>query len=244
MLSSETLKNQLVTLGLREGDTLMVHASLRKLGPVVGGASTVIRSILEVIGQSGTMLMVLGSRDGDIFDARSSPSDPEMGVLAEEFRKYPGVDVNDHPAARFAAIGANSQLLLNPAPLHDYYGESSVLQRFVNGGGKVLRLSPNIDTTTVTHYAEYLARVSPKRRVRRRYVTKAEGEIFIDSLDDCDGIQDWPKGDYFGQILIDYIARKSCSTSKVGDCTAELIEAMDLVNFAIDWMELNLGGNR
>lgn len=234
------LKRRLTDLGLQEDDVLMVHASLRKLGPVIGGAHTVIESICEVIGERGIMSMILGSCEGDIFDARTSPSDPAMGVLAEQFRNYPGVEVNDHPAARFAALGARASSFLNPSPRNDYYGKGSVLERFVGSRGKILRLGANPDTTTVTHYAEYLANVSPKRRVTRRYITETEGEMFIDSLDDSMGIQDWPMGDYFARILLDYVASGKCARGSIGNCRAELIDAGNFVEFAVTWMEKNL----
>ncbi len=240
MFTKEMIAKQLQDLGLSAGDNVMVHASLRKLGKVAGGANSVIEAIMAVIGSSGTMLMVLGSREGNAFDAKTSPSDPEMGRLAEEFRKFLGVEVNDHPASRFAALGKNSKWLLNPAPLHDYHGESSVLQRLVEISGKVLRLAPDIDSTTLTHYAEYLAQVSPKRRVRKKYTTKRLGDVYIESLDDCEGIQDWPHGDYFSQILLDYLAGCRILQGQVGGCAADLLDAADFVRFAKEWMERNL----
>lgn len=54
---------------------------------------------------TGDALMV-HANESEPFDALRSPVDIEdVGVLAEVFRTYPGVAVNDHPADRFAAIG-------------------------------------------------------------------------------------------------------------------------------------------
>lgn len=239
-LSKTQLSKELHDLGLAKGDLVMVHASLRQLGPIEGGAKTVIQSITDVIGTTGTMLMILGSRDGDAFIAEKTPADPEVGVLAEVFRQYDKVLVNDHPAARFCAYGPLSEILLNNPPLHNYYAENSVLDRFTRNKGKVLRLGADLDTTTLTHYAENLANVSPKRAVRRRYNRADIGEQWIECLDDCGGIQDWPKGDYFSQILIDYLAIKEAKTGKVGQCTAELFCAQSFVSFAVEWMESHL----
>jgi aminoglycoside N3'-acetyltransferase len=33
----------------------MVHASLRAIGPVVGGANTIIRALLDAVGPAGTL---------------------------------------------------------------------------------------------------------------------------------------------------------------------------------------------
>lgn len=238
----ETLCRQLAALGVRHGEILMVHASMRKVGPVVDGAAGLIEALRDAVGPSGTLLMVLSAREDAPFDAHTSPVDVEdMGVLAEVFRTTSGVRVNDHAADRFAALGPRAALLLEPMPLHDYHGPGSVLERFTAQGGRVLRLGSNPDTVTLTHYAEYLAEVPAKRRVRRRYVRADIGEQWIESLDDSDGIVQWHKGDYFLQIFLDYRASGAPRIGPVGRCTAELLDGPDFVGFAVRWMEAELG---
>ncbi|HVG62059.1 MAG TPA: AAC(3) family N-acetyltransferase [Hyalangium sp.] len=240
-ISSPVLVQQLQELGVRAGAPLMVHASLRSVGPVEGGASGLLDALIEVLGPGSTLLMVLGASQETPFDALSSKVEEGMGVLAEVFRQRAGVRVNDHAAARYAAMGAQSLQLLEPVLLHDYHGPGSVLDRFTALGGSVLRLGADIDTVTLTHLAEYRANVPDKRRVRLRYVRADIGEQWIESLDDTDGITDWPHGDYFSQILIDFLAAGHARTGRVGNCTAELFAAQPFVGFAIAWMEKHLG---
>jgi aminoglycoside 3-N-acetyltransferase len=122
-VARDALTAQLRQLGVRAADVVMTHASLRRLGPVEGGAAGVIDALRSAVGPDGTLLMVLSADDDEPFDALRTPVDVEdMGVLAEVFRTYPGVSVNDHPADRFGAIGPEAWLLLEPAPLHDYHG--------------------------------------------------------------------------------------------------------------------------
>ena len=238
----ETLTAQLAALGVQAGDILMTHASLRRLGPVEEGAAGLIEAQRAAVGSSGTLLMVLSASEDAPFDAARSPVDvKDMGVLAEVFRTYPGVEVNDHPADRFAAMGAAAKHLLAPTPLHDYHGPGSVLERFTACGGKVLRLGANPDTVTLTHHAEYLAAVPNKRRVRRRYVRADTGELWIESLDDTDGIAVWEGGDYFPRIFLDYRASGGVRLGPVGRCEAELFEARPFVAFAVAWMNRHLG---
>jgi aminoglycoside N3'-acetyltransferase len=236
-----TLIAQLRALGLRRGDLVMIHASMRRAGPVMGGAAGLIEALLQALGSEGTLLMVLGAVEGEPFDALTSPVDvADMGVLAEAFRTFPGVQVNDHAADRFAALGPGAAFLLEPSPLHDYHGPGSVLERFTQRGGKVLRLGADSDTITLTHYAEYLADLPDKRRVRRRYVRADIGEQWIESLDDSDGIAQWSGGDYFPQIFLDYRASGAVRTHPVGRCSAELLDATDFVRFAVRWMNQHL----
>jgi aminoglycoside N3'-acetyltransferase len=238
--SPSELAAQLTALGLRDGDLVMTHASLRKVGPIQGGAAGLIEAQRLAVGAAGTLLMVLSATDG-IFDARTSPVDvKELGWLAEIFRVYPGVLASDHPASRFGALGRLAAALLEPTPLHDYYGPGSVLERFTELNGKVLRLGANPDTVTLTHYAEYLAALPNKIRVRRRYVRADTGELWIESLDDTNGIATWPQGDYFPQIFLDYRASGAVRRGTVGRSPAELFEARDFVAFAVNWMERHL----
>lgn len=218
----------------------MAHASLRKLGPVDGGASSLIDAILRVVGGRGTMLMVLGALEGERFDALTTPAEESIGALAEAFRQRPETHVNDHAVARFGATGHHALRLLQETPLHDYYGPGSVLERFTDLDGVVLRLGSDLNTVTLTHWAEYLARLPAKRRVRRCYLRADTGEQWIESLDDSDGLVDWPAGDYFEELLKDYLATGRARVGSVGSCTAELLHAKDYVAFATRWLETNL----
>lgn len=236
----EAIVADLAGLGIGLCTPIMVHASLRRIGPIEGGAGTLIDSLSEAQGGSGTFVMPLGSRDGDLFDALTSPAEADIGVLAEVFRQREGVRVNDHPAGRFAALGPLAGQILEPIPLHDYYGPGSPLSRFASLGGWVLRLGADPDTVTLTHWAEYLANVPGKRRVRRRYVRADSGEQWIESLDDSNGIVDWPHGDYFSQILIDFLGAGQTHSGRVGNCRAEFFPGQPFVEFAAAWMEKNL----
>ena len=253
----EHLTADLRALGVG-ADLLMVHASLRAVGPVDGGAHGVIDALEAAVGRGGTLVMNLGARDdrawvndhpegdragllrgADPFDCRVTPADPDVGVLAEVFRTRPGTVVSDHPDARFGARGPLARDLLDDTPWDDYYGPGSPLERFVRAQGRVLRLGADLDTLTVLHYAEYLAPIPVKRRVRRHRVVagRAGPEIRVVScLDDTDGIVDHPGEDYFATILRRYLAQGRARQGLVGRATSELIDAADVVTFGVEWM--------
>lgn len=156
-LSRSELVVQLRGLGIGAGDVVMVHASLRAIGRVDGGATGLVAALERVTGPRGTIVMNLGARDdfdwvnarpeaerpmllrgAAAFDKDSTPADPDVGVLAEVFRRLPGTVVNDHPDARFGARGHQAaRLLREPLPWDDYYGPGSVLDRLVAADAKV-----------------------------------------------------------------------------------------------------------
>jgi aminoglycoside N3'-acetyltransferase len=259
--SVEHLVADLRRIGVADGDLLMVHASLRAVGAVDGGADGVLDALAVGVGAGGTVLMTLGARDdwawvndrpeGDRpallrdvepFDCLVAPADPDVGVLAEVFRTRAHTMVSDHPEGRFGAAGPLAPMLLDDVPWDDYYGPGSPLERFVRAGGRVLRLGADLDTLTVLHYAEYQAPIPAKRRVRRhRVVHGRHGTELrpIECLDDSAGIVEYPGEDYFAVILRRYLATGRASIGIVGRATSELIDAADVVEFAVAWMAEN-----
>jgi aminoglycoside N3'-acetyltransferase len=262
VFAPDRLAEDLRRLGVRPGDHLMLHASLRAIGPVEGGAAGVVEAVERAVGPDGTLVMVLGAGGvpewreppppppgawwegrGTPFDARTTPADPEVGWLAEAFRRLPGTLVTDHPLGRFGARGRLAAWLLADPPWHDYYGAGSPLQRLCEAGGRVLRLGADPNTVTLLHWAEYLVPLPRKRRLRRWVaVAGAEGPLLrhVDSLDDCDGIVAWEAEDYFALLLKDYLATGGARTGLVGGATSELIDANELVPFAVRWMSAHL----
>lgn len=55
MFGKGQLVAQLRSLGVREGDLLMVHSSLRAIGPVAGGPATLLDALLDCLGAQGTL---------------------------------------------------------------------------------------------------------------------------------------------------------------------------------------------
>lgn len=256
------LVRDLRLLGLAHGDVVMVHASLQALGPVDGGAIGVIAVLDESVGTEGSLLMVLGAQDdwawvndhpeseraqllaeADPFDPMNTPADPDVGTLAEVFRRRPGTLVNNHPEGRFAARGRLADDLIADPPWDDYFGPGSPLERLVNNDGKVLRLGADPDTVTLTHYAEYLASVPNKRRVvRHRRVINNDGPTIrrVECLDDSHGIADYAGEDYFSDILRSFVDEGTAKEGRVGQARAELLDASQFVNFAASWMSQHL----
>lgn len=265
-LTVERLVGDLHRLGVVEGDVLMVHASLRAVGPIEGGADALVDALDTAVGAGGTLLMTVGAKnewdwvntrpeedrrrllaDAEPFDHLRTPADPDVGTLAEVFRRRAGTIVNDHPEGRFAARGHLARDLLTDAPWNDYYGPGSPLERLVLAGGKVLRLGADPDTVTLLHYAEYVAPVPAKRRVRRHTLVRMDGVVEVRSvecLDDSNGIVDYPGDDYFAVILRAYLADGRATRGPVGNAESELLDAADVVTFAVGWMSEHLVGGQ
>ncbi len=56
MHTRKAITEALQKLGVQTGDLLMVHASLKAIGPVEGGAETVVAALRSAVGPTGTVM--------------------------------------------------------------------------------------------------------------------------------------------------------------------------------------------
>ena len=101
--------------GRPPGAALLVHSSLRSLGPLDGGAEMVVQSLLEALGPQGTLLMpALSYRtvgpQSPVFNVTTTPSC--VGALPEYFRTRPGTLRSVHPTHSASGLGPQAQDLL------------------------------------------------------------------------------------------------------------------------------------
>jgi aminoglycoside 3-N-acetyltransferase len=151
------------TLGVRPGGVLLVHSSLRSLGPLEGGAETVVLSLLEALGPQGTLLMpalsyrTVGPRS-PFFNVTTTPSC--VGALPEYFRTRPGTTRSVHPTHSVSGLGPQVQDLLgehirSTTPCGPY----SPFARLPEAGGQILFLGCGLHPNTSMHAVE--ERVEP-----------------------------------------------------------------------------------
>ena len=246
-------------LGLAEGQLVMLHASVKAVGWVVGGPDMVIQAILDVVGPQGTLLMYIKCEEGldekddwpsnwqEAYLAECPPFDPvrtralrEWSVLTEYLRTWPGSAASGNPEARIAAVGAKAKWITSDHPLNYGYGSGSPFAKLCEVGGKVLLLGPVFESLTILHHAEHIAQIPDKRIKQFRWPMSRNGKpewVMIEQYDTCNGIADWLEGDYFSEIAKEYLDRENHSCGKVGTADSYLFDANDLTQFAVSWLE-------
>lgn len=161
------LCRQLIDIGVEPGGILVVHTAFSKLGPVEGGPLGLIDALRAALGENGTLVMPSMSDDDEVpFDAANTPC-LGMGVVAETFRRLPGVLRSDNPHA-FAAIGPRAAEIVAPHPLDVPHGLDSPVGRVYERDGQVLLLGVGHDANTTAHLAENMAGM---RYLRPKYLT-------------------------------------------------------------------------
>ena len=76
-LTVQSLTEQLQRCGLAEGQTVIVHMAMSKLGWVIGAAEAVIMALLASVGDSGTIMMVTNSSNNTDPEEWQHPPVPE-----------------------------------------------------------------------------------------------------------------------------------------------------------------------
>jgi aminoglycoside 3-N-acetyltransferase len=269
-ITRSQLAAQLRALGLRPGSVVEVHCSLSSLGFVVGGADAVVLALLEAVGRGGTLLVLTGwdhdafdlerwpervrrayLEDPPIFDPHLSEAARDFGRLAERIRTWPGTLRSNHPEASFAALGGRALWLTDDQPWDHPYGRGSPLAKLVEADGDVLMLGAPLETLTILHYAEEVARVPAKRTVVYEAAVRAGDAVEWHKIRDIDtsaGAFPYEAtvesgGDGFEVIGRDALNAGIGRGGPVGESASYLFRAPDLVRFATTWMERRFGAN-
>ena len=246
--------------GLAKNQNVIVHCSLSSIGFVCGGAEIIIRSLIETIGQDGTIMMPTQSwknldpetgvhweepkewwdairENWPAYDKNVTPTNT-MGAVAEMFRKWPGALRSDHPARSVSAWGKNAALFTENHDLINIFGDGSPLSRLYDADGCILLIGVDYDKCTSLHLADARANFKSKHTTvehsaimeNGKRVWKAYETLAVD-------------GEDFIQIGKDFetspLAENSFKTAKLGNATLRFIRMKPLVDFAVEWIEKN-----
>lgn len=213
LVTRGTLVTDLRALGVRPGETLLLHSSLSALGWVCGGAVSVVQGLLDALGPNGTLTVPTqtgGNSDParwrrppvpeewwaeirasmPAYDPAVTPGDG-MGAIAETVRRWPGALRSAHPQTSFAALGPRAAAITDGHATDCSLGEHSPLARLEEHDARVLLLGTTFATCTSFHLAEYRI-ASPRtemgRAVRtpdgRRWETVTEVDVSADGFDE------------------------------------------------------------
>jgi aminoglycoside 3-N-acetyltransferase len=188
--SHDQLVADLRSLGLRPGQDLLIHCSMRRVGPLGGGATTLLNAIQDVVGPASTLVVptqtAWNSLSSRAFHAATAGLDPEgcarfiaampgfdpantpafgMGAFAEYVRTRPAARRSAHPQTSFAALGPAAAAAMAVHDLDCHLGERSPLRWLYDADAAILLIGVGYAACTAFHLAEYrLSRRAPLRR--------------------------------------------------------------------------------
>ena len=235
MLTFENLVEGFRELGVKEGDTLLVHSSYKSLGEVDGGPQTVIRALEAALGtdKDGTLIMPTFNFDfnkGVPWDVRKTRS--KMGALTEVVRTDLRAKRVFHPFYSFAVLGKHAEML-GSLRYKSSYERNSVFGKLRDLDGKimVIGLSYN-DSMTFFHHIEQMEGVD--YRFLKQFtgeVTDENGNTYTDTFEML--VRDIDKGvmtmvDPMGALMEEAGIVK---IRKIGEADVKLMKANEVYEF-------------
>ncbi|MFD9794684.1 aminoglycoside N(3)-acetyltransferase [Streptomyces sp. NPDC059070] len=249
------LLDDLVAMGVREGDTLLVHASLSGLGH---GPRVLGQALCAAVGGrlKGTLVVPAFTPENSLtssahhrrarqardpaayreFRRRMPAFDPEhtpsqgMGRLAEWVRTSEGAVRSGHPQTSFAAWGSRSLELMAEHEPDCHLGERSPLAALCRSDAKVLMINVPFAVCSAFHLAEYRYCRNPPKKLYSCVVRDESGRRgwfhYPDvDLDDSD----------FETIGAD-LPEEMRIKWQLGRRTARLFSIKGAVDHAVEWM--------
>jgi aminoglycoside 3-N-acetyltransferase len=252
--SVETLKQQLLTLGIKAGDSIMVHSSIKEMGWIAGGPKAVIDALMETITSEGTIVMAAQSAENSEPSYWMIPPVPEewhepirqhmpaydphltplrgMGKIAECFHRHPKTKRSNHPVHSFMAWGKHAEEWMMEHPLEDSFGMGSPLGVFADQNVKILLIGVGYDSCTALHLSENLLET-------KTYSNQAAAML-------VDGKRQWIEyqqvnvdSDRFPEIGIAFEKNHSNEVivGELGQAICRVIHMKPLVDFGVEWLE-------
>ncbi|MES2799182.1 MAG: AAC(3) family N-acetyltransferase [Bacteroidota bacterium] len=162
-LTRQQLIQDLKLMGIVEGDSLLLHCSMSKIGYLENGPQTLIDALLAALGASGNLLMPTSPNKSlqlahvqqtTVFDSIKDKS--QMGAISEAFRTMKGVHRSLNPVEPVSAFGPDA-IWLTEGHLGEKsaYTANSPFARLKDLNGKIAYVGVTLDNAgTSLHLLE------------------------------------------------------------------------------------------
>ena len=228
MTESQRFREQLINLGLKPGDTVLAHASMKSLG-TTRPPEEIIGDIQQVLGEKGTLLFPALTYENvnlehPIFD--SDATEPCVGLLPRTFWKMPDVERSVHPTHSVCAWGRLAHTLTVGHAMDDTaVGPHSPFMLLPVYGGRLLFIGDVLHACTMMHGIEDIVMPPYIRRARARYTVNGQEREY--TVND-----DYGWGSEF-QRIGELLEEPDIRRGTLGEGPATLIDARALLAAAL-----------
>lgn len=236
------LIEQFKATGLKQGDTVLIHSSMKSFGYVEGGANTVVRSLNAAIGKEGTIIVptLTGRRE----DSKACPPEYDTlntkswtGIIPETVRNMEGAIRSLHPTHSAVAIGSRKLWVTSghensksPCDENSPYYKNAVIK------GYIVLAGVDQESNTSIHSCEEIAAVP-------YHLQKDVLDINIKGYDGSqitvtNRLHNWEKPETNFNKLDELFEKKGIMKKyMVGNSLLRLINAQDMFDFTINLLK-------
>lgn len=239
----EQLNEFLQEAGLRAGDVVLVHSSLRAFGPVTGGADAIIDTFVNLLTPAGVLSVpthtwATVNDQQPVFHQRYSPS--TVGTLTNVLRLRPNAVRSLHPTHSVAAIG-NRAAEFCAGHEHDSSpcSPTSPYGKLIDWNGKVVLLGVDLTRCTFFHCLEEVAglgdiwSLDPVRR--KRYLIRHDGCV----------VEAWARGhkdyksDNYGRLERELLEAGVMTKHQRDTATLRVVDAAKSRDYLVPRLRVN-----
>ncbi len=213
-MDKNEIKKGLSGLGLKEGDSVILHSSFLSLGYVEGGPDAVIDAFLETLGSKGTLVV---------------PTFGALGILTDTLKNRPDAVESLCNGATVAAVGGSAEKLCRGHwKAETLHGKDTPYTRLAEERGYICLLGVDQDRNTTLHSIEALLEL-PYLNTHSGGFIDEEGKTRFGEWKYFPG----PHRDFIG---LDHIYRDSgkMKTGRIGKAVVRLIRAKDLIDIGLE----------
>ena len=172
-VTTNDIVSALRSLGVRSGDLLLAHTSLKRFGHVDGGAEAVARAYIDAVSPGGTAFV-------PTFNYGSLPYDPATtqsltGAVTEAFWRLSGAARSNHPTHSVAGFGPDAEAVLHDHDKAHPFGRGSPLWRLWERDAWVLLAGCDHRSNSMVHVAEEAMNAPYLDRTRIGLVQRGNG---------------------------------------------------------------------
>ena len=181
MIDKNSLAQDLMDLGIRKGDCVMLHSSLSALGFVEGGSDAVVDAIMQTLGPDGTLVTPAFTR-GAWYDRLAmedcnmdcvgetcpSQSPSNEGAIPNAVLKREGRIRGCHPTHSWVAYGKHAyDICKDTYKCQTLCGKGTVFEKVVELGGCIVTLGVMVNHRYVLALPRRRSRAAVPRTLSR-----------------------------------------------------------------------------
>ena len=106
------LRDLFIKLGVRKGDTILIHTSLLTLGKLKGGLKTFHNVLLKLVSKKGNIIVptfTYSFRRNKVFNVKKSKSCKSIGIYPEYVRNLKNSIRSEDPLFSMSCIGPDAK---------------------------------------------------------------------------------------------------------------------------------------
>lgn len=243
MYNRVDLSGDLCAMGVSPDGVLLVHSSMKAIGPVEGGADEVIQAFSAFMAPG---LLVLPTHTWDQIEKGNFWYDPTatpscVGILSNLFMRRPGVFRSLHPTHSVAALGIGAESFVSgeewtdtPCSREGCYG------KLYDMGAQVLFLGCSLKRNTLLHGVEEwnsipgrITETTALFRIRMPDGSKMDRPMHLHDQTHGDISRNYDK---IGPILFE---RKIARSGRFGDAECVLCDVCRMADCVSEYLRLD-----